>query len=228
MKKLFLAISITALPQLSYPDSPERMQTIFTETFEQNGWRGSESKSGTGSDMKQTEAIRINLPSLLKLLNIQTMLDAACGDFNWMKKVDLSSLDLYIGVDIVPSLIKKNQQAYKFDNCIFQHMNIAYNTIPQVDLILCRDCLVHLELDDCIKVIQNFKQSGAKYLLVTTFTRNKSNTSLPEWRWRTLNMQLPPFNFPQPFMIFNEDCSEGNGTFHDKSLGLWLLDDICI
>jgi hypothetical protein len=47
-------------------------------------------------------------------------------------------------------------------------------------------------------------------------------------KWRPLNMQLPPFNFPNPICIINEKCTEGEGEFKDKSLGLWRLKDIIL
>lgn len=226
MKKILITIAYTLTIQLVYCDTYQHMQEIFTKTYESNWWGDNESVSGTGSNLKQTELIRLNLPSLLKLLQVKTFLDAACGDFYWMKEIDLSFLDMYIGVDIVPNLIKRNRERYMHNNRSFKLLNIAFDPLPKADLIFCRDCLVHLEFADCIKVLKNFKKSGAKYLLISTFTRNQPNAELSETGWRTLNMQKPPFNFPQPFMMLNEDCSEGEGAYHDKSLGLWRLDDI--
>jgi hypothetical protein len=159
---------------------------------------------------------------------VRIVLDAPCGDFFWMKEVDLDFLDLYIGGDIVPSLIRRNNRLYMTSKRLFKPMDIVYDTLPQSDLIICRDCLVHLEFEDCIKAIKNFKRSGAKYVLMTTFVRNKPNAELNADGWRTLNMQLPPFNFPQPLMLLNENCTENDGIFHDKSLGLWLLDEISL
>ena len=46
--------------------------------------------------------------------------------------------------------------------------------------------------------------------------------------WRPLNLELSPFDFPKPLKIINEKCTEYNGIYADKSLGLWLLDDIKI
>ncbi|MEX0849094.1 MAG: class I SAM-dependent methyltransferase [Candidatus Dependentiae bacterium] len=226
MKKFFL--TLTTISALTVAETAEQMQIKFSEIYQSNGWRGKESVSGTGSDLKQTEAIRTSLPSLLKLLKINTMLDAACGDFHWMQQIDLSFLDFYFGVDIVPQMIKNNQQRYSTSKRSFMHKNIAHDLLPKVDLIFCRDCLVHLELKDTLQVLKNFKRSGSKYILLTTFTRKSPNTNLPSWQWRTLNMQLEPFNFPEPIALINEQCTENNGEYTDKSLGLWRLSDINI
>jgi hypothetical protein len=44
---------------------------------------------------------------------------------------------------------------------------------------------------------------------------------LPCGNWRIINLGKPPFNFPPPLEIVNENCIEGRSTFTDKSLGLY-------
>jgi len=95
-------------------------------------------------------------------------------------------------------------------------------------LIFSRDCLVHLSYKDAIKIIHNFKKSGSKYLLTTTFTNREENIDLGDGFWRVLNLQKAPFNFPEPIKLINEKCTEENNMFVDKCLGLWLIDDLNI
>ena len=169
--------------------------------------------------------IRQELPKLIEKLGIKTMIDAPCGDWYWMKDT-LLPVERYIGIDIVDKLVKKNKTLFGNSKIDFQCMDITIADLPSADLIFSRDCLVHLSFADAIKVISNFKRSGAKYLITTTFTERKSNVDLGEGFWRPLNKQLSPFNFPQPLALINEGCTEGNNLFSDKSLGLWLLNDI--
>ena len=75
-------------------------------------------------------------------------------------------------------------------------------------------------------MIKNFKRSGTKYLLITTFVNRLSNNDLGKGFWRTINIERPPFNFPNPIKIIDEKCTELNGEYSDKSLGLFLLKDI--
>ena len=35
-----------------------------------------------------------------------------------------------------------------------------------------------------------------------------------------------PFNFPPPLRLVNENCTEGDGAYGDKCLGLWRLADL--
>ena len=72
----------------------------FTEIFDKNLWASPESVSGGGSEMQNTEAIRRELPYLIQKFGIKSILDIPCGDWNWMKSVDLCGAS-YIGADIV-------------------------------------------------------------------------------------------------------------------------------
>ena len=202
-----------------------QLKEKFTEVYEKNIFCGKVSRSGEGSDLTQTAIIRRELPRLVQEFGIKTFLDAPCGDWYWMREVNLP-VERYIGLDIVEALVQKNQQAYGSDKVSFRCLNLADGDLPKADLIFSRDCLVHLSFADSLKIIANFKRSGAQYLLTTTFTERTRNEDLGDTFWRPLNKQLPPFNFPEPVLLINEGCSEGNNLFKDKCLGLWMLQDI--
>jgi glycosyltransferase involved in cell wall biosynthesis len=199
----------------------------FSEIYDGNIFGGRASRSGAGSDLIQTEVIRRELPTLLKGLGVRSFLDAPCGDWYWMRQLNLG-VETYIGVDIVEALIVKNQQEFGNGSTSFHCINLAHDKLPQVDLIFSRDCLVHLSFEDSLHVIANFKRSGSKYLLTTTFTDRDKNTDLlgRDGFWRPLNMQLPPFSLPAPMTLINEGCTEEAGQFGDKCLGLWALQEI--
>lgn len=198
----------------------------FTKIFEDNIFEGVESVSGRGSDLSQTKTIRQEIPLLLKDLAVKKMMDAPCGDFYWMKDVALP-VEQYIGVDIVEAIIQKNQATYTDRQHTFVCLDIIKDQLPPVDLVLCRDCLVHLTFAQAIKAIMNFRRSKITYLLTTTFTDRDVNVDLGKGDiWRTLNLQRAPFHFPEPIKLINENCTEGNNQFTDKSLGLWRIEDL--
>ncbi len=95
-----------------------------------------------------------------------------------------------------------------------------------VDLIFCRDCLVHFSNDNILKTFENLKNTGSKYILTTTFTECDENIDIVTGDWRIINLTLAPFNLPEPLQIINENCTEGDGAFSDKSLGLWKISDL--
>lgn len=197
----------------------------FNFIHQNNFWSGKDSVSGEGSDDAQTAAIREALPQIIAEYRIKSMLDIPCGDFNWMQAVDLSMLH-YTGADIVEELIAANNKKYACSNKKFIKLNLIEDTLPKADLIFCRDCLVHLSLSDIRASITNIKNSGAAYLLTTTFTGCEVNEDIASGDWRILNFMLQPFHFPQPLLVINENCTEGGGSYSDKSLGLWRIADI--
>ncbi|MDO8704111.1 MAG: class I SAM-dependent methyltransferase [Sulfuricaulis sp.] len=201
------------------------IEEVFANIFTENRWRGKDSFSGTGSDLHQTRVIIEELPLLFRDLRISTFLDIPCGDFHWMCRVDLKGVN-YVGVDIVKELIQKNKEKYERENVQFQHLNLIEDKIRKVDLILCRDCLVHLSFDDAFLALRNICDSQSTHLLTTTFTTRMENHDIFTGQWRTLNLEIAPFNLPKPLRIINEDCTEGNSVYSDKSLGLWNIEDI--
>ena len=199
---------------------------VFTEIYNNNLWKSSESISGTGSDISQTKSLIKDLDKLLTDMTITSVLDIPCGDFKWMQKVDLLKID-YIGADIVDELIKSNIRQYKErGNFKFKVLNLITDPLPKSDIIIVRDCLVHLSYENIYSAIKNIKSSGSKYLLATTFTNYHLNFDIVTGEWRPLNLQEKPFNFPSPILVINENCTEDNGKYKDKSMALWEISKI--
>ena len=195
------------------------LATVFSEIYHKNKWQDPESVSGRGSTVARTQIIMSHLPALLQELQSETLLDAACGDFNWMRYVDLSSVE-YIGVDVVPDLISRNRQLYEGRRRSFAVLDITKDQLPRADVILCRDCLIHLSYTRIRAVIDNFRQTSATHLLCTTHTNVLENIDCPDGSWRPVNLQLPPFNFPSPIKLIIEDEELG------KCLGVWRIEDL--
>lgn len=191
-----------------------------------NLWGAGSSVSGLGSDNPATAAIRDALPPLLQRLGACSLLDAPCGDAGWIGHIKLD-LD-YIGIDIVPSLIEANNQRVARGEFAgrFLVADITRDALPPADLILCRDCLVHLSFQNIARVTARFRESGAQFLLVTTFPEWDDNRDCEDGDWRALNMTKAPFDWPAPRELIDERCEEGDGGWRDKSLGLWRLDEL--
>ena len=97
---------------------------IFSDIYHTNAWQDPESVSGRGSTLARTQIIMSQLPPLLQELNSQSLLDAACGDFNWMRHVDLGAVR-YIGIDVVPDLISRNQNLFEGERRTFAVRDIT-------------------------------------------------------------------------------------------------------
>ncbi|WP_373496231.1 class I SAM-dependent methyltransferase [Aquiflexum sp.] len=201
-------------------------EEVFSKIYKENYWVYGESVSGTGSDISQTNAIIRELEKLFQEFEIKTILDAPCGDFNWMDQVNLEGID-YLGIDIVDDLIRLNKENYKDKAGVkFRTGNIITDDLPKVDLILCRDCLVHFSFADIQMALDNFKRSGSKYFLTSSFIAHATNQDIQTGYWRPINLNKPPFDLPFPLKTINEICNEGGGKHRDKSLILFELDQV--
>jgi hypothetical protein len=202
-----------------------RAEEVFTEIYSKNAWNGTDSSSGTGSDLFQTRVIAREIPTLCAGLGVATLLDVPCGDFYWMSHVRLGGVD-YTGADIVDELVLANQKRYGREGVRFRTLNLIRDTLPRVDLILCRDCLVHLSFADVFTALGRICESGSLYLLTTTFPDRTDNDDIAMGDWRPLNLERAPFALPPALRVINEGCTEGDGFYCDKSLGLWRLADV--
>lgn len=201
------------------------IEEVFTNYFNTNYWGSSESISGRGSEIDKTKFVRKIIDEVISDYEIQTFLDIPCGDFNWIKDTDIKSIN-YIGGDIVENLVHENNRKFRNKNISFSKLDITKDILPKVDLIFVRDCLVHLSYDNIFKALQNIKRSGSTYLLTTTFIGREVNCDIENGDWRPLNLEIEPFNLKFPLRIFGEKCPEDSNVYRDKSLSLYIINDL--
>ena len=174
----------------------------FNKIYSTNYWLDGESKSGKGSSLRSTENIRIHLPKIIERFKIERLLDAPCGDFNWMSQV-LKNVDIdYIGSDIVEDLIVSNRKNEK-NNIKFVKLDIRIDKLPMSDLMICRDCLFHFSYEDIFKFLDNFLISDIKYILLTSHlnTENKfENRNIVTGDFRKIDLFSKPFNFKKNYI----------------------------
>ncbi|MGA3023284.1 MAG: class I SAM-dependent methyltransferase [Bryobacteraceae bacterium] len=201
-------------------------EAVFTRYWAANTWGDAESRSGAGANLRQTAFLRDELAGLLEDLSIRRLLDIPCGDFHWMKAVQWPSGLSYVGGDIVEPMVKRNNDMYGGRNVSFRTIDVLRDALPEADLVLCRDCLVHFSFADVFTALRNLRQSRVKYLLTTHFAGQRDNSNIRTGRWQAISLTARPFGFPPPLRLIDERCTEGNGRYRDKCLGLWRLEDI--
>src|SRR5687768_15236495 len=162
-----------------FRSSSRSQRATFTAIFSANAWGAAESVSGPGSTQARGADFQHELIALLDHWDVRSIVDAPCGDFNWMRHV-LAHRDLsYIGIDIVAELIARNVSVHGSANRRFLCSDMTRADLPRADLIICRDGLVHLSFTDARAAIRNFRRTGSRYLLTTTFVGRSGNTDAP-------------------------------------------------
>jgi len=199
-----------------------RVRAAFTRHYELNDWLEPETVSGRGSSLDRTATIRRDLPSLFLELGVRSVLDAGCGDFNWFRAVEVD-LESYLGIEVVEELVAVNRARYGTAGRQFAALDIIRDPLPRVDLILCRDCLVHLKNRQVGAALDNFRRSKSRYLLATTFTSAHPNRDAPLGGWRPLNLERDPFSLGPPLRLISERETVEDPRYLDKNLGLWAL-----
>lgn len=183
-------------------------------------WNGGATRSGEGSTLEATVPLRTALPPLLARHQVRVLLDAPCGDWTWASRMDLGDLR-YVGIDIVSDIVAANRERHGGERVTFQCADIARDPLPAASAILCRDCLIHFSVEDVRRTLANFKRSGARLLLTSTFPASPVNRPIPTGHYHPLNLEIAPHGFPPPLEML-PDVPQG------KVLALWRLADLAI
>ena len=173
------------------------------------------SGSGPGSDLGYTTATSLQfLREVIRGFNVTSMIDLPCGDANWIfDSWETDSLELYIGLDIVKSVIDLNSQRLAHhSNKVFRHWDGVQCPLPKfstgeagggaggapraVDLIHSRDVLQHLTTGQGIDFLCNVFQSGAVVFVTTSFPRG-SNRDIAEGDFFLADLTAAPYDLPR-------------------------------
>ena len=200
-----------------------KRKIIFNLIFRSYHWRDynkktiNESDSGLGSDLNITKQLINDLNFFLKHNKIVSILDVACGDFIWMNKVISNNKHLnYLGLEIVDSIVKKNNKIFSNQNVKFICSDVINEDLPQnYDFILVRDFLIHIKNIDIINLVEKIKKSNCKYFAVNNFPNIKSNEEIKGYgHHRYVNIEIPPFNLTNVYKVIND---------HDRKLNIYKI-----
>ena len=205
----------------------QRQEDISAEKFKQiedgNEWGYDQS-----ARVKDTAKLRAQLLQFLVYEDINTLVDIPSGHFTWQKELLKDAFMhenpvLYTGADIVPSITAQNRE--KFPLHRFITMDITKDPIPEADLLIVRDCLVHYSHTDALKALENILYSRVKWIALTTFPNHITNKDIKVGGWHPQNLFLEPYSLPFPSYLLLEKYS-GDGRYDDKSLSIWKAQDL--
>ena len=190
-----------------------KRKIIFYSIFKSNHWRDynipnkDESVSGVGSDYIVTKKFIVDLNTFIKKNKISTILDIACGDFNWMKHLINSNVNIkYLGLEIVKEIVNKNFKLYSNSRINFCCIDVLNEDLPNnYDLIIVRDFFIHIKNIDIINMINKIKSSNCKYFAINNFpTINKNNDVKGYGHHRLINIEIDPFVLDNSYCILND------------------------
>ena len=163
---------------------------VFSKIYKEDLWQGG---SGAGSKLENVKEYVDILQKYIDKPEVKTVLDLGCGDWQFSKFLDLSSVS-YLGVDVVESVVEFNSTSYSASNIKFISRDITTYELPQVDLIICKDVLQHLCNKDVVSVLVKIIKSS-KFALITNDFNSEStdNKDIENGDYRCLDLTLSPF-----------------------------------
>lgn len=177
-----------------------------------------ETLCGAGSTEDYTAGIRKRLPGLLADLGVKVILDAPCGDFNWMAKTDLSKF-IYCGVDydidhVIAARIRKSEpEAFSPKAKIVMKLDVVQALLPEADIMICRDFMQHIPTEMIEAVLSNMRSSNIEWFLLTSHINQLNKDIRRPGMFRPINLMKAPFFLPRP----KSSIDDGEG----RALGLW-------
>ncbi|PZA13623.1 class I SAM-dependent methyltransferase [Rhodopseudomonas palustris] len=192
----------------------------FGEIYDVGLWTGGTGDvplSGTGSTLAATRSVREGLPSLLRAIGAETLLDVGCGDLTWMSAIDLG-ID-YIGVDVVESVVRRNIEMHGSARRRFYCRDAMIGDLPDADTVLCREVLFHLGFAEIAAVLRNVGAKRRRWLIATTDASTLFNADIRCGDYRVLNLRLAPFRFPEP-----DHWLDDSAQIPGRRLAVWSFD----
>ena len=163
---------------------------VFSKIYKEDLWQGG---SGGGSKVENVKEYVEILQKYIDKPEVKTVLDLGCGDWQFSKFLDLSSVS-YLGVDVVESVIESNSTSYSASNIKFISRDITTYEVPKADLIICKDVLQHLCNKDVVNILVKIITSSKFSLITNDFNPdNTENKDIDNGNYRCLDLTLSPF-----------------------------------
>jgi SAM-dependent methyltransferase len=199
----------------------EAVVTAFDRIYRHNLWNGQGSRSGPGSDPVATSHPRRSLLALMALIDPVSVLDVGCGDGAWMP-----DLPGYVGLDVSSVAIEAHAIRHPARTLLLDRGE----PYPRCDVVLTRDAMQHLSLDDGVALLTRALDTRPAWLIASTYT-DGANVDIPTGldaagaiTFYRPDLSAPPFGLGRPLLLIPDGYS-----YHDpdairdpgKFLGVW-------
>jgi SAM-dependent methyltransferase len=171
--------------------------------------------SGAGSNPYYTIPYRNFLEAFIWMNRIESIVDVGCGDWQFSRFLNLGSVN-YLGLDVVPSIIAKNQSDFAAENINFQVMPQDLSTIPQGDLLIMKDVLQHLPNAAIFEFKEKLFPKFKFVLLTNSFSKlnTQLNVDIKPGEFRCLDLSAAPYSFRGSYVLeFSSPLWERIRTF---------------
>jgi SAM-dependent methyltransferase len=184
----------------------------FSEIYAKHLWgrdsSASEFFSGDGSTSIYTREYEAMVAQFIERKGIASVLDVGCGDFQVWSRIaqKLTSTVNYCGVDVVKTLIDRNQKQFSSETTKFLCLDAAEGALPNAELLLIREVLQHLSVQSVSKIVA--KLAPFKYVIVTEHCALRPrvrNVDLPDGPIARVDLGSGTYLDWPPFCVVGEE-----------------------
>ena len=182
-------------------------EEVFSRIYRTNRWGGEpgEFYSGAGTRMAEIRDPYVRaiegLAEELRFADL-TAVDLGCGDFDVGRRI-AGLFRSYVGVDVVPDLVRHNQEAHGSDRIRFVHADITHDEVPAGDVCFVRQVFQHLGNEQIARALP--KLEGFRHVIVSEHVADGAavdrmnedhvhGTSTRVERGSGVELTLPPFH----------------------------------
>jgi hypothetical protein len=136
-----------------------------------------------------------------------TIVDLGCGDFSVGSQL-LARLPpvRYIGCDVVPELVRENQERYGSDRIAFRTIDIVSEELPAGEICTVRQVFQHLPNVDILQILRKLRKyehvyvtEGQPLIREGVVNPDKANSADVRFDWRTghgrgVELDQAPYN----------------------------------
>ncbi|MGC2402312.1 MAG: class I SAM-dependent methyltransferase [Acidobacteriaceae bacterium] len=184
----------------------------FTAIYRSRAWGSVPDRpfcSGDGSIREEvvrpyTQVVR----RFIEANDIRQIVDLGCGDFSVGSRLIEPGIR-YTGVDVVPELIRYNQEHFASQSVEFRCMDIIEDDLPPGELCLVRQVLQHLSNEQILKTLDSLTRYphviATEHVYVGPgLRRNRDKEQGPGTRLPKRSgvfLEFPPFSRPAKLLL---------------------------
>lgn len=163
----------------------------FLNIYRENEWSNG---SGPGSFPQFNEPFLEYLENLISATAISSIVDIGCGDFQLWRGFHFRNCN-YLGLDVVEQVVAENQK-FATESIKFRVMPSDLNELPEADLYVIKDVLIHLDNAESQRLIAAARRRSAMVLFVNNVDNVESNYNLDIeiGDFRPVDVSRSPFN----------------------------------
>lgn len=196
---------------------PTGAERIFSYIYDRKVWGNNGGGSGDGSSMEYTKRTRALVEMLVYKYNIDLLVDAPCGAMTWMPSVlerihDARPSFKYVGIDVVPSVIKNNKERIQQEYITFRQYDFSSGPIKDLprskkSAIFSRDALQHLSYETITSALESFVKTSVDYLIIGSYHNNGTLAEIETGDYFPFDISKV-IDLPSPIEVISEETED--------------------